>query len=260
MPTPLFDVFDITLVLFWSFVAFFTGLVIYLHSENKREGYPLVSSRLNDRVPVQGWPAIPGPKTYLRSDGSSVSVPTPTGRADTRDFALRQVAPGFGSPYEPTGNPLVDGVGPASWAERDDAPEMATDGKPVIQPLALLPEFHLETRDPDPRGMPVLGADGVVAGTVRDIWVDRADSVVRYFEMDVMRDGSARPVLLPLNFCRIEKSKRRISVNALLAAQFADIPGIKATDQVTKLEEDKILGYYGGGWLYATPDRLEPAL
>jgi len=29
---------------------------------------------------------------------------------------------------------------------------------------------------------------------------------------------------------------------------------------VTLLEEDKIAGYFGGGRLYATPDRQEPLL
>jgi photosynthetic reaction center H subunit len=27
---------------------------------------------------------------------------------------------------------------------------------------------------------------------------------------------------------------------------------------VTLLEEDKIMGYFGGGYLYATPERQEP--
>ena len=44
------------------------------------------------------------------------------------------------------------------------------------------------------------------------------------------------------------------------AAQFADVPAIKNPDQVTRLEEDKITGYFAGGLLYATPARLEPVL
>ena len=42
--------------------------------------------------------------------------------------------------------------------------------------------------------------------------------------------------------------------------QFADVPATKSLDQVTKLEEDRIVGYYGAGTLYATPARQEPLL
>ena len=34
----------------------------------------------------------------------------------------------------------------------------------------------------------------------------------------------------------------------------------RSLDQVTKLEEDRIVGYYGAGTLYATPARQEPLL
>ena len=37
-------------------------------------------------------------------------------------------------------------------------------------------------------------------------------------------------------------------------------PATRNTDKVTLLEEDKITAYYGGGTLYATPDRVEPLL
>jgi photosynthetic reaction center H subunit len=259
MPIVILEQYDLAIILFWAFTAFFAGLIYYLHGESKREGYPLVTDRLSDRVKVVGFPAMPAAKTFLRAGGGSVSVPMADGRADTRALALRQVARFFGAPYEPTGNPLADGVGPASYAERADVPDIGMDGKPILIPLSKLPEFHLETRDPDPRGMEVVGADRMPAGTVSDIWVDRADSVVRYFEI-AAGEGMARRILVPLNFCRIDGGKRRITVKALLGEQIAAAPGPRAPDQVTKLEEDKILGYFGGGWLYATPERAEPLL
>ena len=49
-------------------------------------------------------------------------------------------------------------------------------------------------------------------------------------------------------------------MNSILASQFAGVPTTSANDQVTLLEEDKIMGYYAGGRLYATPDRQEPLL
>jgi len=36
------------------------------------------------------------------------------------------------------------------------------------------------------------------------------------------------------------------------------VPTTRHPDQVTLLEEDKIAGYYGGGYLYSTPQRQEP--
>ncbi|MEO8060469.1 MAG: photosynthetic reaction center subunit H, partial [Burkholderiales bacterium] len=68
----------------------------------------------------------------------------------------------------------------------------------------------------------------------------------------------SRRVLLPVNFARI--GDQRIKVRSILAAQFAQVPGTRAPDTVTLLEEDKIMAYYGGGTLYATPDRQEPLL
>jgi photosynthetic reaction center H subunit len=38
------------------------------------------------------------------------------------------------------------------------------------------------------------------------------------------------------------------------------VPGLANPDQVTLQEEDKIVAFYGGGTLYATPDRSEPWL
>ena len=49
-------------------------------------------------------------------------------------------------------------------------------------------------------------------------------------------------------------------MRAILGQQFADVPGTRSADQVTLLEEDKIMAYYGGGTLYADPSRLEPLI
>jgi photosynthetic reaction center H subunit len=63
-------------------------------------------------------------------------------------------------------------------------------------------------------------------------------------------------VLLPIPFARI--NKRGVKVTAITGAQFSDVPTTRHPDQVTLLEEDKIAGYYGGGYLYSTPQRQEP--
>ena len=66
--------------------------------------------------------------------------------------------------------------------------------------------------------------------------------------------------MLPINFAGIDKANGKVLVNAILASQFAGVPALKSQDQITFLEEEKVMGYYGGGLLYATPDRQEPLL
>ena len=79
------------------------------------------------------------------------------------------------SPLVPTGDPLVDAVGPASYANRADVPDRTLHHQPKIVPLRAAPGFHLEPRDPDPRGLKVKACDGAVAGTIVEAWVDRSE-------------------------------------------------------------------------------------
>ena len=44
-----------------------------------------------------------------------------------------------GSPLIPTGNPMVDGVGPAAWANRADVPDLTVRGEPKIVPMRVAP-------------------------------------------------------------------------------------------------------------------------
>jgi photosynthetic reaction center H subunit len=252
---PYIDLAQILLYLFW---VFFAGLIYYLLRENKREGYPLESDRSDrsPRVVVQGFPAIPAPKMYRLLHGGTVMAPRPS--TDTREFALRPTARHPGAAFEPTGNALRDGVGPGSWALRADTPDLTTDGRAKIVPLRADPKYGIVSRDPDPRGMKVLGADGRVGGVVRDVWVDRAEDLARYFEVEVGSGTTARRALLPVNFTRIKDG--RVLVKAILGKQFDDAPGTSVADQVTLREEDRICAYYGGGTLYAEPRRQEPLL
>jgi photosynthetic reaction center H subunit len=48
---------DLPTILIYLFWFFFAGLILYLHRENKREGYPLDSDRYG--VSVEGFPAVP---------------------------------------------------------------------------------------------------------------------------------------------------------------------------------------------------------
>jgi photosynthetic reaction center H subunit len=248
------DVAQVTLYVFW---IFFLCLIYYLRREDKREGYPLDSTGLSGGV-VHGFIRMPEPKTYLLRDGHTATLPNH--KNDRRDVALAPIAPWPGAPMGPTGNPMLDGVGPGSYANREDVPELNIDNVPCVVPLRLAEGTYLEARDPDPRGMKVLGADDETGGVVTDVWVDRAEALIRYLEVEVTIEGGTRRVLLPLPFAKIDGRRSRVWVKAILGSQFADVPATKSLDQVTKLEEDRIVGYYGAGTLYATPARQEPLL
>jgi photosynthetic reaction center H subunit len=169
----------------------------------------------------------------------------------------RPTAPHPGAPLEPTGDPMKDGVGAAAWAtDRADRPDLTHDGRPRIQPMSAQAGWSLEPRDPDPRGMRVVGADGKVAGTVTELWVDLAEPQLRFLAVELA--GGQGSVLVPMGFVKVKRREREIRVQALFAHHFADIPRPKAEGQITLLEEDRIYGYFAGGYRYAEPSRLEP--
>jgi photosynthetic reaction center H subunit len=156
----------------------------------------------------------------------------------------------------PVGNPMLAGVGPGAWADRADVPDVTVEGLPKIRPLRAAPGYSLESRDPDPRGMAVIGADGEQAGICREAWVNTSEPTLVYLEVELTAGG--QPVLVPVGFVQIDARRRRLRVHAILARQFTDAPRTKAADTVTLLEEDKIGAYFAGGYLYATPNRSEP--
>lgn len=244
------DVAQVVLYVFWVF--FFT-LIFWLHRESKREGYPLEPDVGNGRM-KQGFPAVPSQKTFALAGGA---IATPQARKEEPPLAARRTSPSSGSPYEPDGDGMGAGIGPGSWANRADVPDAMFDGSPRLRPLRILTDYHVEARDPDPRGMEVVGADGVPGGSVVDVWADRAEGALRYFEIEKAGGGRA---LLPVNFTKIGSRKGPVRVNSILGAHFASVPGTASPDLVTLLEEEKIMAYYGGGYLYADPKRQEPLL
>jgi photosynthetic reaction center H subunit len=247
---------DVAQLVLYAFWIFFAGLLIYLRREDKREGYPLESDRSErsgGRVRVQGFPAIPAPKTFRLADGRSVQAPRE--EHDARPIMARRFGTYLGAPLVPTGNPMLDAVGPASFAERSNHPDHMVNGAPLIVPMRIAPGFSVASEDPDPRGWEVWGADCEVGGTVSDLWVDRAEPQIRYFEVQTRAN---RRVLLPMTAAKIDVSNKRINVQSILGSQFATVPSIANPDQVTLLEEDQITAYYAGGNLYATPARAEP--
>lgn len=241
------DVAQLVLYVFW---AFFAGLIYYLLRENHREGYPMDSGRENGPK-IEGWPPVPAPKTFKLSDGRELQ--SPDLRRQDADFSAQPTHGWNGAPLEPVGNPLLAGVGAGAWSRRADVPDHLFDGTVKIVPLRSAPDFGVHIKDTDPRGLPVMGADGQQAGTVADLWIDQAEMMFRYLEVAL---PSGRSVLMPINFADVQRGA--VHTRALLASQFADVPALRTPGQVTLLEEEKIMACFGAGSLYATPQRQEP--
>jgi photosynthetic reaction center H subunit len=238
------DIPQVVLYLFW---IFFAGLLYYLRREDKREGYPLESERPSN-IRIQGFPPIPPPKRFRLRSGETCEAP-----AQERERSQQDAAPHVSS-----SNPMIDGVGPGSYAERSDVPDLTAEGEIKIVPLRVAHDFSVATEDPDPRGMEVIAGDGVSPGSVSELWIDRSEPQIRYLEV-VSADALHR-VLLPINFARIDKRRRRITVGAILAHQFTQVPSTANPDQITLREEDRITAYFAGGYLYAEPSRSEPLI
>ena len=249
---------DTAQVVLYAFWAFFFYLIFYLFQEGKREGYPLTTDALDpgSRRVLTGDTFLPEPKTFVLADGTSVMAPDAS-RADKRTLNAQALANTTGYPIEPTGDPLLAGVGPGSSSERRNIPDMNVEGSPKIVPMRVAEGFGVDGNDPDPRGMSVVGADGVAAGTVADIWVDTPEHMIRYLEVDV---GGGKRALFPFFLTVVDGDARKITVQSLMSHQFANAPGLSDPNQVTRLEEEKIFGYFGAGTLYAAPSRSEPYL
>ena len=242
---------DLAQILLYAFWVFFAGLIYYLARENHREGYPMESDSLG-RAVVTGWP-VPPPKTFKLAGGIDHVVPDP-GKLEP-PLVARATGASPGSPIEATGDAMLDGVGPAAWANRADVPDMTLHGEPKIIPLRAAAGYAVAKQDADPRGLPVIAGDGKPAGTVRELWLDTSEMMFRYLEVDTT---GGRRVLLPVPFARIRRSA--VEVNSIYAHHFASVPTTRNPDQVTMLEEEKISAFYGGGTLFADPKRSEPLL
>ncbi|KPF68438.1 hypothetical protein IP88_11840 [alpha proteobacterium AAP81b] len=245
---------DVAELCFYAFFLFFIGLVIYLRREDRREGYPLEDD-------MTGWSEsldagilqFAPPKAFvLPFDRGTVMTPT-IGKEPMPQNVTPRVH--TGTPFEPLGNPLTSGVGPASWAPRQERPDVDQFNRPRIVPARLNDHLFVAAGDTDPRGLPVVGLDDVIAGTVKDLWVDRSENLVRYLEVELTGGGV---IVVPMPVCEV--SRRRVLVDAVTAAQIAEAPVIGAPDQITLREEDQVQAYFGAGYLWATPSRREPLL
>ncbi len=244
---------DVALITLYAFVAFFVGLVIYLNRESRREGYPLEDD-LTGRVDTPGLIFRDRPKKFRMPFGRGTYSSHDHAREPVTLPARRERFPG--APLYPNGNAMIDGLGAAAWAERRKVPDIDMEGHPRIVPLSTTDAIWIDKRDPDPRGMKVVAADGNVAGTVSDVWVDKADRLIRYLTVDT----GTRSVLFPMTMAKVGRNRRIVSTDAVTAAQFNDAPAIEGPATITFYEEERVQAYFGGGYLYATPARQEPII
>jgi photosynthetic reaction center H subunit len=248
-----FDVAQIAIYIFWG--SFF-ALIWYLRREDHREGYPLVGDYKDQDI--YSIPPLPTPKTFITADGHEVQAPRPEPAETSK---LQQVLPWAGAPFVPTGNPLVDGVGPAAYANRADVPDHAyDDGLPKIVPLRKAADFFLAAEDTDPRDFEVFANDDKLVGHITDVWIDRAEYIIRYLEMSRLASFGGGTVILPSTFVKINNKRHEITCNFLRSDQFATVPQLKNPDVITLLEEDRLMGYFAGGQLYGKASRTEPVL
>jgi photosynthetic reaction center H subunit len=238
----IFENIDIAQLVLVGFFIFFGGLILYLRQEDKREGYPLKDPA--GRPDSVGFPGLPAPKTFLLMEGGQVSAPHPE---IPRDLAARRLHPNPGSPLTPVGDPLLDGVGPAAFALRRDQPMIYRPGELQMAPMRVLEGWSITKGDPDPRGMMVVGVDGVEVGQVLDLWIDRGVKILRYLEVAVTAGPSRRTALVPIYHADIQRDRRRVKVGAVRAAQFAYSPELRHPDRITALEEDQVNAFYAGG-------------
>lgn len=246
---------DIAELTFFAFFLFFLGLVWYLRGEDRREGYPveddLTGAAHGGTEPLFFKP----PKTFKLPHGlGEVTTPTANDRDELPTNVLPRAWPG--EPLDVTGDKLTSGLGPASIAQRADRPDLDMHGQPRIVPTRVISHpVTVHENDVNPVGLSVYGLDGAKAGTVKDLWMDRAESCLRYMEVELTGGGN---VLLPITMARVARTG--VTTDAITGAQIAGVPRTKAADQVTLLEEEKIQAYYGAGYLWATPERAEPLI
>ena len=241
-----FGNFDLASLSIWLFWLFFAGLIYYLQTENMREGFPLVDE---DGTPESGLGLpLPSDKTFKLPHGRG-EVTVPSGQhGDRDDLALARTSAGGGFPHAPTGDPMKDGVGPASWAPRRDVPELDAHGHPKIKPMAGLESFFVSAGR-DPRGLPVLSRDDQVVAHVSDMWVDEAEQLVRYLEVELEPEYGSGKRLMPMTMSKIKE--KWVQVKSLNRGHFDGIPQTASKDQITLLEEEKIMSWFAGGTLYS---------
>jgi len=256
---------DVAEIAFLLFFAFFIALVFYLNKESRREGYPL-EDEVTGKVENDGRLFDGAKKSFPLPHGRGTYVPEDVARDDVNVPAV-QAFRSSGAPWVPTGDPMKDGMGPAAFANRAKYPDLTFDGRPRIVPIADSHEMIVSPNDPQLIGWPVIAADKQEVGKVSDIWVDQSEHIIRYLEVEttsgkkvlapmfvaVVHGNSLLGALLPI----VSDEPKYVEIDAITAAQFDNVPMLETPGIITRYEEDRVQAYFGGGYMYATPERSE---
>ena len=124
--------FDVAELAFLLFFGFFVALVFYLNKESRREGYPLEEEEDGKILPGSLFDGEK--KTFQLPHGRGTYVPEDVARDDVNVPAVQSFR-AAGAPFVPTGDAMVDGMGPAAWANRAKYPDLTFDGRPRIVAL-----------------------------------------------------------------------------------------------------------------------------
>ncbi|MDP2131571.1 MAG: photosynthetic reaction center subunit H [Erythrobacter sp.] len=258
--------FDVAELAFLLFFVFFIALVFYLNKESRREGYPLEDEVTG--LVENGSSLFDGAKkSFQLPHGRGTYVPEDVARDDVNVPAVQAFRAG-GAPWVPSGDAMIDGMGPAAFANRSKYPDLTYDGRPRIVPIADSHEMIVSPNDPQLIGWPVIAADKKTVGKVSDIWVDQAEHIIRYLEVETttgkkvlapmmvasVHGNSLLSAVLPI----IEDQPKYVEIDAITADQFERVPALETAGIITRYEEDRVQAYFGGGYLYATPERAEP--
>ena len=239
---------DLPEVLVAGFFLFFLAIVYYIRREDKREGYPLEEEKPRLNHSIVGFPTMPPSKTYKLLEGGTRTLPQ---EYERRTISAKSRFPFPGAPVYPVGEPLLAGIGPGAYALRRDTPFVMHDGSPQLEPLRKATDYSCVDPELDPRGMTIFGSDWLRAGVATDIWIDKGSKILRYIE--VALEGEAERRLLPIFYAHVDGKAKEIRVDCVKAAQLLLAPILKSPDVVTAREEDRINGFYAGGYLYSMP-------
>ena len=91
--------------------------------------------------------------------------------------------------------------------------------------------------------------------------------MIRYLEVET---NSGKKVLAPMMVAVVHGNglidallpitsdkPEYVEIDAITAAQFDAVPALETAGIITRYEEDRIQAYFGGGYMYATPERSE---
>jgi len=164
-------------------------------------------------------------------------------------------------PLVPTGNPMLDGVGAAAYAERLDIPDATVHGDTEAvrhcaphQGSILIIKIRIHAAILSS----VLTVKPVVSCAMSGLIRPRC--IIRYLESGNRCAGREAQCASADDDVSDFSVRRQGQSEVDLGKRFEHVPAHKKPDSVTRLEEDKICAYYAGGHLYATPERAEPLI